>query len=393
MEQFRSIFREKKVCVLVPTYNNEQTLETVLSSILRYTDQIIVVNDGSTDSTGQILEKFREVDVVSYLINKGKGYALRQGFIRAVSSGYHHAISIDSDGQHFADDLPAFLAALDRHVGSIIIGKRNMDQAGIPGKSNFGRNFSNFWFRFETGISLDDTQSGFRLYPVQLLKDIGFITRKFEFEIEVLVRAAWTGIPVCEVPVKVFYPEKTKRVSHFRPVRDFTRISMLNTVLVAVTLLYILPRNFIKSFSGGKGFWQNLRDTLLKKDEADSIKAASVGFGVFISIFPIWGFQLIVAIAIAFLLKLNKPLVIIAANLSIPPMIPIILFLSHLTGAVWMGDQAVRISFDETLSIEILKESFVQYLLGAVTLSIGCGIIFGLITQALLKFLGWKYRT
>ena len=385
MEPFRSIFREKKVCVLVPTYNNEQTLERVLTGILRYTDQIVVVNDGSTDSTSQILEKFRNVEIVTYPINKGKGYALRQGFMKALSSGYHYAISIDSDGQHFADDLPAFLAALDRHAGSIIIGERNMDQEGIPGKSNFGRNFSNFWFRFETGIRLNDTQSGFRLYPIQRLKDIDFVTRKFEFEIEVLVRAAWAGIPVCEVPVNVFYPEKSKRVSHFRPIRDFTRITILNTVFVVVTLLYILPRNFIRSFSSGKGFWRTLRDLLFNPSESDSIKAASVGFGIFMGIFPIWGFQLIIAIAVAFLLKLNRPLVIIAANISIPPITPIILFLSHMTGAVWMGDRAVHISFDETLSMELLRNSILQYLLGAVTLSIGCGIIFGLITHALLK--------
>ncbi len=385
MEQFRFIFREKKICVLVPTYNNEQTLDGVLRDLLRYTDQIIIVNDGSTDSTRQILERFPDVEVVSYPINRGKGYALRQGFIKAVSSGYDYAISIDSDGQHFVDDLPAFLTEFDRHPGSIIIGKRNMDQAGIPGKSNFGRKFSNFWFRFETGIRLNDTQSGFRLYPVQLLKNIRFITSKFEFEIEVLVRAAWAGIPVCEIPVRVFYPEKVRRVSHFRPIQDFTRISILNTVLVTVTLLYILPRNFTRRFSSGKGFWQNLREMLFKKDEDDFTKALSVGFGVFMGIFPIWGFQLVVAIGLAFLLKLNKPLVIIAVNISIPPTIPIILFLSHLTGAAWMGERAVIIRFDETLSMELLRNSFLQYLVGAVTLSIGCGIFFGLITHALLK--------
>jgi glycosyltransferase involved in cell wall biosynthesis len=393
MDPFRAIFKEKKVCVLVPTYNNEQTLERVLTGILGYTDQVIVVNDGSTDSTGKILEQFRTLEVISYAANQGKGYALLQGFRKAVSSGYQYAISMDSDGQHFADDLPVFLTALDHYPGSIIIGKRNMDQVGIPGKSNFGRNFSNFWFRFETGLRLDDTQSGFRLYPIQRLQNTTFITRKFEFEIEVLVRAAWAGIPVCEVPVKVFYPAKEMRISHFRPVRDFTRISILNTALVAITLLYILPRNFIRSFSGGKGFWRNVSDMLFKTAESDFTKAASVGFGVFMSIFPIWGLQLIVAIGLAFLLKLNKSLVIISANLSIPPMIPPILFLSHITGAFWMGDRAVLISFDETLSIKLLKDSFVQYLVGAVTLSIGCGIIFGLITYALLKLFRGKYQT
>ncbi|MBX2965385.1 MAG: glycosyltransferase family 2 protein [Cyclobacteriaceae bacterium] len=246
MEDFSAVFRQKKVCVLVPTYNNEQTLERMLRDVLAYTNQVIVVNDGSTDTTAQILNKFPDLEIVQYPTNKGKGYALREGFKRAVEQGYDYAINIDSDGQHFAADLPAFLTALENHPDSIIIGQRNMNQANVPGKSNFGRNFSNFWFAFETGIKLNDTQSGYRLYPVKRLSALNFVTRKFEFEVEVLVRAAWAGIPVTEIPVRVFYPEKEKRVSHFRPFKDFTRISILNTVLVTIALLYIKPRDFIR---------------------------------------------------------------------------------------------------------------------------------------------------
>jgi glycosyltransferase involved in cell wall biosynthesis len=383
MKNSNSIFQKKKVCVIVPTYNNELTLESVLNNVYSYTDQIIVVNDGSTDTTGSILSKFPLLEIVTYRVNKGKGYALRQGFKRAIEMGYHHAISIDSDGQHYADDLPSFLQALQDDSEAIIIGERNMNQASVPGKSSFGKNFSNFWFEFETGIKLNDTQSGYRLYPIKRLDGLQFLTQKFEFEIEVLVRSAWSGIPIKEVPVKVFYAEKGKRVSHFRPVRDFTRISILNTILVTITLLYIKPRDFVRGIK--KNFWSNLIAKLFNPAETDSVKAISVGFGVFMGIFPIWGFQLVVAIALAFLFRLNKALVIIAANISIPPMIPLILFLSHLTGSVWMGDHAIFISFDKTLTIDLLKDSFIQYVSGAITLSICCGIVFGLITYGLLK--------
>lgn len=122
-----------------------------------------------------------------------------------------------------------------------------MNQSSVPGKSSFGNNFSNFWFRLETGIKISDTQSGFRLYPVKELQSMRFFTRKYEFEIEVLVRAAWSGLEVVQVPVKVFYPAKEERVSHFRPFRDFTRISILNTFLVLITFLYIKPRDFFRS--------------------------------------------------------------------------------------------------------------------------------------------------
>lgn len=246
-EDFREIFREKRVCVLVPTYNNDQTLATVLSSLLAYTDQIIVVNDGSTDSTTVVLNRFPQIELVSYQQNMGKGHALQTGFRHAVKSGYHYAITIDSDGQHFADDLGKFLSKLEQHPSAIIIGARNMDQASVPGKSSFGNKFSNFWFWVETGLKMNDTQSGYRLYPVRQMEGTRFFTRKFEFEIEVLVTSAWRGIEITEVPVRVYYAEKKNRISHFRPFKDFTRISILNTFLVIIAIFYIKPRDFLRA--------------------------------------------------------------------------------------------------------------------------------------------------
>lgn len=243
----RNTFNTHHVCVLIPTYNNAKTLPALLADVSRYTDNIIVVNDGSTDETPSILKKHK-VEVITYGQNKGKGWALRQGFKRAVELGYTYAITIDSDGQHFADDLVVFLNAIVEHPNAIIIGARNMDQSSVPGKSSFGNKFSNFWFWVETGLRLPDTQSGYRLYPVRALSAMTFVTRKYEFEIEVIVRAAWKGIDVICVPVKVFYPEKEKRISHFRPLRDFSRISVLNTILVAITFLYIKPRDFFRGF-------------------------------------------------------------------------------------------------------------------------------------------------
>ncbi len=242
------LFRDQQVCVLIPTYNNAATIGKVIDDVMRYTNQIIVVNDGSTDETTEIVSHYPELDVVTYGPNKGKGFALRTGFKRAVEAGYHYAISIDSDGQHYPDDLPKFLRALGAHPRAVIIGARNMNQSSVPGKSSFGNNFSNFWFRLETGIKVSDTQSGYRLYPVKEIESMRFITRKYEFEIEVLVRAAWSGLEIIEVPVNVFYPKKEERVSHFRPFKDFTRISILNTFLVLITFLYIKPRDFFRSF-------------------------------------------------------------------------------------------------------------------------------------------------
>jgi Uncharacterized protein conserved in bacteria len=133
-----------------------------------------------------------------------------------------------------------------------------------------------------------------------------------------------------------------------------------------------------------------VREHLFNPAESDSLKAVSVGFGVFMGIVPIWGFQLAVAITMSFLFRLNKPLVIIAANISIPPMIPLIIFISHVTGGFWMGDRAQWISFSDDITLAMIHDNFAQYVLGAITLAIIAGVIFGVVTYGLLKFSGRK---
>ncbi len=260
-----------------------------------------------------------------------------------------------------------------------------MDQASVPGKSSFGHAFSNFWFKVETGISAADTQSGYRLYPVALLKDTRFITRKYEFEIEVLVRAAWKGINITSVPVSVYYPPKEQRVTHFRPFKDFTRISILNTFLVLITFGYIKPRNFFRALFEKKKWKDFLEEQLFSTHYTDQNKAVSVAFGIFMGIVPIWGFQLVVAIALALLLRLNKILVIVAANISLPPMIPLIIFLSYKTGAWWMGDNAGSLIFSRSLTLASIQQNLRQYIYGSFTLAILAGSSAGLLTWIGLK--------
>ena len=384
-------FEQDRVCVIVPTYNNAKSLGAVINDISAYTKNIIAVNDGSFDETEKILDEFPFLNIISYKKNVGKGWALRQGLKRATDLGYLYAITIDSDGQHFAKDLPKFIDKLEAEKNAIIIGARNMDQESVPGKSSFGHKFSNFWFKVETGITAPDTQSGYRLYPLQSLSKIKFLTRKYEFEIEVLVRAAWNGVKIESVPVSVYYAPKEIRVSHFRPFKDFTRISILNTVLVLITFLYIKPGNFFKGIFKKETWYSIWYDHLLHPGEPDIIKATSVAFGVFMGIVPIWGFQLVVAIFLAILFKLNKPIVIIAANISIPPMIPLIIFLSFMMGSFWIGDKAIDFSLTNNITLDSIKQNVQQYIYGSITLAIVAGIAFGLLTLALLKIFKKKH--
>jgi len=237
-------------CVIIPTFNNAGTLADVIRSVAAYTSHILVVNDGSTDRTADIIASFPALEHLSYERNTGKGWALRQGFKRALVLGYRYAITMDSDGQHFAADLPAFMEKIAGMPDALIVGARNMDQASVPGKSSRGQAFSNFWFTLETGIRCPDTQSGFRLYPIALYRGTRFFSRKYEFEIEVLVRSAWSGIPVVSIPVRVYYPPAGERVSHFRPFKDFARISVLNSILVILTFCYIKPRAAFRRTTG-----------------------------------------------------------------------------------------------------------------------------------------------
>ncbi len=382
-------FREYKICVLIPTYNNAATLKKVIDGVLPFTQNIIVVNDGSTDGTAEILSHYSEIKVLSYSRNVGKGWALRKGFHIALDLGYDYAISIDSDGQHFPDDLPAFIEKLESDGPSLIIGARNMNQSSVPGKSSFGHKFSNFWFQVETGIKAPDTQSGYRLYPVNLMKDMKFFTRKFEFEIEVLVRAAWKGIKIESVPVSVYYAPATERVTHFRPFKDFTRISILNTILVLITFLYINPRNFIRAVFKISTY-SNLKQELFNREESAAVTAVSVAFGVFMGIAPLWGFQLLIAITLAIAFRLNKALVILSANISIPPMIPIIILLSYKMGAVWVGDNATSLNLANGIDLESNHVNFLQYLYGSVTLALIAAFIAGAISYFLVSFIRRK---
>jgi len=395
MESQHHIFELLKVCIIVPTFNNAKTLAILLDDLHSFDAFIIVVNDGSTDETGKILFQFPGIKSISYFPNRGKGYALRQGFRMAVEKGFDYAISIDSDGQHFAKDIPAFLKTLENNPGSLIIGARNMAQHSIPAKSSFGHRFSNFWYRVETGIELPDTQSGFRLYPVSRLQSMTFITRRFEFEIEVIVRAAWKGIPVISVPVSVYYAPPEERVSHFRPFIDFTRISILNTILVFISFIYIKPRDLLRRLFVKKKWKEVLVNELFDPGQSDTKKSVSVGFGIFMGILPVWGFQLIIAIFIAVLLRLNKGLVILFANISIPPMIPIILYTSYSFGAFWMPGKDLPISLSKSLSLSAIRDNwyyFKQYLAGSISLAIIAGLVAGLISFSLLKLFSRKNR-
>jgi 3-hydroxymyristoyl/3-hydroxydecanoyl-(acyl carrier protein) dehydratase len=247
------VMQAQGICVLIPTYNNEAFLPEVLDGVLQYTSSVIVVNDGSTDRTGELLERYQSrINIVSYPRNKGKGYALSCGFDRAEALGYRYAITMDSDGQHRAADLPLFVEAIRQHPEAMIIGSRELRHDNMPAGNTFANRFSNFWFTVQTGLRLPDTQTGFRLYPLSRMQGMRAYTSRYEAELELLVRIAWKNIRQIPVRIQAYYPPADKRVTHFRPRMDFFRISLLNTVLVPGAILYGYPSRLIHSIAPRK---------------------------------------------------------------------------------------------------------------------------------------------
>lgn len=364
---------EINCCILIPTYNNRNTLKKVIDGVMNYAKgrDIIVINDGSTDDTAVILSQFGEqIRILQNDANSGKGFSLRRGFEYAIRLGYENAISIDSDGQHLPSDIPVFLEVAAENPGVLLMGSRNMDQESVPGRSSFGNKFSNFWFKFETGITLPDTQTGFRLYPLSPIKHLWLFTTKFETEIEVIVKLAWKGVNIQPVPINVIY-DKDERVTHFRPFRDFTRISILNTYLVVLTLLYYLPKRLVKIIRD-QGLWEIVKREALKPDESNFSKAVSIGFGFFMGIVPIWGFQLMVGIPISVYFKMNKVLFLTTANISLPPLIPFIIFGSYKFGGLFYKN-GVQLNLVSDLTLDSINLNFVQYFLGGTVLAILAG--------------------
>lgn len=397
----RSSRKDNGVCIIIPTYNNAKTIVNVISETMVYCKDIYVINDGSTDETLNILDGIKGIKIISYESNKGKGYAIRKGFEAALADGFDYAITIDSDGQHYPDDIEVLIQKHNAQPNSLIVGSRNIEADGMPSKNTFANKFSNFWYWAETGQKLPDTQSGFRLYPIHKYRKTKWFTTKYEFEIEVLVRSNWSGINVLPVPIKVYYPPEDERVSHFKPFKDFTRISILNTFLVLITYLYIMPIRLFKYLLNNK-FTTIIYEQITLHNENPFKISIAMGFGIFMGIAPIWGFQMLVAVLLAHAFKLNKVLVLAFSNISLPPVIPFIIYLSYKIGGLFF-DNSVEFNM-ETLSYlkqEIINGHFyktlnefgysmLQYISGSLVLGLLAGFSVFLISYTIIKFINFN---
>lgn len=246
---------ENEVCAVIPTYQNAKTLLKVVADVHRVVDTVFVVDDGSNDGTAALLDKAtgneRPEKVLTHPKNCGKGAALKTGLTYARQQGFRYAVTVDADGQHRANDIPALLKAVEEEPDALAIGSRGLQHENMPAKSTFANRFSNFWFALQTLQRLPDTQSGLRVYPLRRLHGLRWMSARYEAELTLLVISAWAGVKLLPVPVSVYYPPRDQRVTHFRPGRDFTRISVLNTLLCFLMVVYGWPRIFCRQIARG----------------------------------------------------------------------------------------------------------------------------------------------
>ncbi|MBO4648530.1 MAG: DUF2062 domain-containing protein [Lentisphaeria bacterium] len=362
----------KAACV-IPHYNHPRTVLGIAAGARRHLTDVRVVDDGSTELPPDFEAELAKLGValLKHDRNRGKGAAIRTAAAALDADGIDTMIVMDADGQHDPDDLPAFLAAAERDPDSIVIGCRDFEHAeNVPGSSRFGRKFSNFWCRLETGIVCDDTQSGFRAYPVRAFRELHFHCSRYNFEIEVLVKLLWSGFHLIELPIGVVYEKPGRRITHFQPWKDNFLLSLLHAALVTRRLL---PIPFKKLVKGPRrtSIWKILAHpvrfikVLLAENADPAGLAASAAVGTLLAVLPLVGIHMAVILYCCIRLKLNKVMALAIQNLFMPPLSPFLCielgyFLRH---GRWWTEFTLQTCLSE------LHHRLLEWLLGSLILA------------------------
>jgi glycosyltransferase involved in cell wall biosynthesis len=373
---------EDRIFVVIPVYNHVSTLRDVAVRSLAVHPHVMVVDDGSTDGGADSLEGL-PVEILRHPENLGKGAAILSAAARAKQLEGTHIITIDADGQHDPEEIPRFLEAIKVHPLAILVGKRDFEETDLPRGRRFGRAFSNFWLRVQTGRSIGDAQSGFRAYPVDVLKALRLQDRRFSFEIEVLAKAAWGGIEWMDIDISVHYPPAHERVSHFRMFMDNMRLTRLNTRLTMRSMFPWPHRKLLTDDSSPSPKISLLHPvkamrSLLTGDNSPQRLAAAGALGVFLGALPLIAFHTAAILFSAGYLRLNKIAAVTASQLCMPPIVPALCievgyFIRH-------GSFLTEISL-KTLGYQAL-ERILEWFLGSLIVGPALAVVVGGIIYA-----------
>jgi glycosyltransferase involved in cell wall biosynthesis len=316
----------ERVWCAIPVFNNEKTVREVAAGCRAILENVVVIDDGSTDADVASLLAGLDVTLLRHDKNLGKGVAIQTAARYIEDKGGLYMITIDADGQHYPEDVRKFIPLLLESDSDILIGCRDFDTDNVPGKSRFGRKFANFWLRMETGVVIDDCQSGFRAYPVKYLNQMQFKGLHYDFEAEVLAKSVWAGLRLRTVPINVYYPNPGERVSSFQPFLDNLRLSMIHSMLVGRRLIPIRHRKLVEDLK--KNGFTFLRHPgkflmmLLKENATPGGLAMAAAVGIFFGTLPLLFAHTIVIIYVAARLNLNKIVAVNVQHLCMPPFVP-----------------------------------------------------------------------
>lgn len=221
--------QNRKIIVVIPTYNNPKTIAKVAQDVLDSGYELIIVDDGSSQKVSELVEKNNQLTILRHETNLGKGQAILTGAQQAKEFGYEYFVSMDGDGQHLASEIHKLSDAIDSH-DQLIVGSRNFEIKNVPTKSKVGRAFHNFWIKLNSGYDITDSLTGFRLYPVSIL-DLNLQSKRFNFEAEVLVKHFWKHKNMKDITIECYYPTPEERVSHFDNCTDTVSITLLHLKL------------------------------------------------------------------------------------------------------------------------------------------------------------------
>ncbi|NQU44957.1 DUF2062 domain-containing protein [bacterium] len=314
-----------KVLLVIPTYNNRATLRGVVERALRIGPTVLVVNDGCTDGGPDTLEGLG-IARIDFPENRGKGAAILAAGRWAEERGFSHLVTIDADGQHDPADTPAVLRKIEEKPWAIVVGNRRFVGRDVPGSSRFGRVWSNLWLRIASGSTVADSQCGFRAYPIAALTRLRYSSCRYDFEVEVLIRAAWAGLALDSVDVSVHYPPREERVSHFDSFRDNARISRVYA-LSTMRALAPWPHRvrFRTPETENRLSWRRpLRSIkqLLRERTSPGEMALAVMLGIIAGALPIFGLHSVAILLLATLFRLNRVIAFNSQHLCMPPFVP-----------------------------------------------------------------------
>jgi glycosyltransferase involved in cell wall biosynthesis len=352
MPQSSSISRDRIWCA-VPVYNNRETVRDVVAGCRSILRNVVVVDDGSTDADVAGLLAGLDVVILNHRKNLGKGQAILTASRYVDERGGRYLITIDADGQHAPADIEKFIPLIREEEPGLIIGCRDFNTENVPASSRFGRSFANFWLKVETGKTVDDCQSGFRAYPVSYLNRLQFKGSRYDFEAEVLAKAAWAGLALKTVPVHVTYPKPAERISHFKPLLDNMRLTFIHSMLVGRRLLPFPHKKLVKD--------DNALDLSLLRHPGKVLKmlllenatpmglAMSAAIGVFLAVLPLLFMHTLVILYVSLRLNLNKMVALNVQHLAMPPFIPALCievgyYLRH---GAWLTDLSFKTVFEQ----------------------------------------------